>query len=88
MKAIENVLRDRYGFNVKTLVNATRVRNVHRAERAHDEVDREATTSSSTTRATAKSIRDAEASWLPVDADPKNDVNWISSDDLTRKIGR
>ncbi len=85
--AIEKVLRDRYGFNVKTLINATRYEmltamselvdklterdNLLIYYAGHGEID-PATQS---------------ASWLPVDADPKNDSNWISSDDLTRKLG-
>ena len=87
VRAIETLLRDRYGFNVKTLVNATRVEMLTElnelmtklTERdnlliyyaGHGEIDPST----------------QQASWLPVDADPKNDANWISSDDLTRKIG-
>ena len=87
VRAIEILLRDRYGFNVKTLVNATRVEMLTElnelmtklTERdnlliyyaGHGEIDPST----------------QQASWLPVDADPKNDANWISSDDLTRKIG-
>ena len=85
--AIESLLRDRYGFNVKTLINATRLEMMTElsdlqtklTERdnlliyyaGHGEIDPST----------------QQASWLPVDADPKNDANWISSDDLTRKIG-
>jgi hypothetical protein len=81
------LLRDRYGFKVTTLVNATRYQILTELNRlmetlterdnlliyyaGHGEID-EAT---------------QVAFWLPVDADPKNDSNWISSDDLTRKIG-
>ena len=81
------LLRDKYGFTVVTLVNATRYQILTEMNRlmetlterdnlliyyaGHGEID-------PSTQA---------ASWLPVDADPKNDSNWISSDDLTRKIG-
>ena len=81
------LLRDRYGFKVTTLINATRYQILTELNRlmdtlserdnlliyyaGHGEID-EAT---------------QVAFWLPVDADPKNDSNWISSDDLTRKIG-
>lgn len=84
---IERLLRDRYGFTVKTLVNATRYQMLTELNKlmeqltekdnlliyyaGHGEIDPSTQT----------------ASWLPIDADPKNDSNWISSDDLTRKIG-
>jgi len=84
---ISTLLRDRYGFKVTTLVNATRYQILTELNRlmetlterdnlliyyaGHGDID-EAT---------------QVAFWLPVDADPKNDSNWISSDDLTRKIG-
>jgi hypothetical protein len=87
VKVIGDLLRDRYGFKVTTLVNATRYQILTEMNRymetlterdnlliyyaGHGEID-EAT---------------QVAFWLPVDADPKNDSNWISSDDLTRKIG-
>jgi hypothetical protein len=87
VQAIGTLLKDRYGFNVTTLVNATRYQILTELNKlmetlterdnlliyyaGHGEID-EAT---------------QVAFWLPVDADPKNDSNWISSDDLTRKIG-
>src|SRR5690242_15915037 len=87
VQAIGTLLKDRYGFNVTALVNATRYQILTELNKlmetlterdnlliyyaGHGEID-EAT---------------QVAFWLPVDADPKNDSNWISSDDLTRKIG-
>ena len=87
VRAIGTLLKDRYGFQVTTLINATRYQILTEMNRymetlterdnlliyyaGHGEID-EAT---------------QVAFWLPVDADPKNDSNWISSDDLTRKIG-
>ena len=87
VKEIGALLKDRYGFAVTTLLNATRYQILTALNRymetltekdnlliyyaGHGEID-EAT---------------QVAFWLPVDADPKNDSNWISSDDLTRKIG-
>ncbi|MGE5170328.1 MAG: caspase family protein, partial [Rudaea sp.] len=87
VKALGALLQDRYGFKVKTLVDATRYDILTELNRymetltdkdnlliyyaGHGEIEKAS----------------QEAFWLPVDADPGNDSNWISSDDLTRKIG-
>jgi hypothetical protein len=87
VKDIGTLLRDRYGFNVTTLVNATRYQILTELNRYMETLtDRD---SLLIYYAGHGEIEEASqvAFWLPVDADPKNDSNWISSDDLTRKIG-
>jgi hypothetical protein len=87
VREIGALLRDKYGFTVTTLVNATRYQILTELNRymetltEHDNL--------LIYYAGHGEIQEATqaAFWLPVDADPKNDSNWISSDDLTRKIG-
>jgi hypothetical protein len=80
---IAPILRDRYGFKVKLLVNATRYEMLTELNKmrdtltekdnlliyyaGHGELDR------------ANGI----ANWLPIDAEPTSNANWISSSNLT-----
>lgn len=80
---IAPILRDRYGFKVKILLNATRYEMLTELNRmrdtltekdnlliyyaGHGELDR------------ANGI----ANWLPIDAEPTSNANWISSSNLT-----
>ena len=82
--AVAEILRLKYGFEVTLLINATRAEilstvNNLRAEltekdrllvynAGHGELDRETGT----------------GYWLPVDAEPENDTNWIANDSLSR----
>ncbi len=87
VKEIGALLRDRYGFQVKTLLNATRYQILTEMNRYMETLTEK--DNLLIYYAGHGEIQEAtqEAFWLPVDADPKNDSNWISSDDLTRKIG-
>ncbi len=80
---IADVLKSLYGFEVKLLLNATRAKilgaiseyrrtlddsaNLLIYYAGHGELDRDAD----------------RAYWLPVDAEPDNNANWISADDIT-----
>lgn len=87
VKDIATLLRDRYGFNVTTLVNATRYQILTEMNRYMETLtDRDSLLIYYAGHGEIEETSQ-EAFWLPVDADPKNDSNWISSDDLTRKIG-
>ena len=82
-RAIASVLRSRYGFNVRLLVNATRrdiltALNKFREElgendnfllyyAGHGELDR----------------NNDRGHWLPVDAEPGDTTNWISNTSIT-----
>jgi hypothetical protein len=82
-KEISDLLKNRYGFTVTTLMNATRYQilselNKFRAKlnendnfliyyAGHGELDR----------------ANARGHWLPVDAEPDSDANWISSISVT-----
>ena len=80
---IAPILRARYGFNIKVLLNATRYEILTELNKlrdtltekdnlliyyaGHGELDR------------ANGI----ANWLPIDAEPSSNANWISSSNLT-----
>ena len=80
------LLKDRYGFNVTILLNATRLQMLDELNKlqklltekdnlliyyaGHGEYDR------------VNSL----ANWLPIDAEPDNDSNWIQSSRLTEKL--
>ena len=82
-KAVSNLLREKYGFKVTMLTNATRYQilsalNKLRAEltekdnlliyyAGHGEIDR----------------ANLRGYWLPVDAEPNSDANWISNVSIT-----
>ena len=87
VKEIGALLRDRYGFTVTTLVNATRYQILTEMNRYMETLtERDNLLIYYAGHGEIQEATQA-AFWLPVDADPKNDSNWISSDDLTRKIG-
>ena len=87
VQELASVLRDRYGFSVTTLFDATRYQIFSALSRlgqslgerdnllvyyvGHGKVDESSRV----------------AYWLPVDAGATRDANWISSDDVTRMIG-
>lgn len=78
-KAVAKVLTDRYGFKVSLLINATRYQTLSELNKmraqltekdnlliyyaGHGELDRV----------------NLRGHWLPVDAEPNSDANWISS---------
>ncbi|MEO8304980.1 MAG: caspase family protein [Betaproteobacteria bacterium] len=80
---IAPILRDRYGFKVTMLLNATRYQMLTELNRlrdtltdkdslliyyaGHGELDR----------------ANGTANWLPIDAEPGSNANWISSSSLT-----
>jgi hypothetical protein len=83
---IGGILKDRYGFDVTILVNATRVQMLNELNRlqkgltendsllvyyaGHGEYDR----------------KNNLSSWLPIDAEADNDANWIESSRLSEKL--
>jgi hypothetical protein len=85
-RVIESILRERYGFDTKLLLNASRQdiflaisyyrRNIDQNDNlliyyaGHGYFDREAD----------------KAYWLPVDARREDSANWISADDITSNI--
>ncbi len=84
--AVAKLFEGKYGFNVTLLLNANRSRilnsiNKLRSEltakdrlliyyAGHGELDRESGT----------------GYWLPVDAEPENDTNWIANESLSRHL--
>ncbi len=84
---IARVLSERYGFKVTTLVNATRYQMLTELNKLMEVLTEKDNLLIDYAGPGDIDPSTQSASWLPVDADPKNDSNWISSDDLTRKIG-
>jgi hypothetical protein len=87
VRELASVLHERYGFEVTTLVDATRYQILSQFNRlaqtlgerdnllvyyvGHGKLDESSRV----------------AYWLPVDAAATRDANWISSDDITRMVG-
>ena len=87
VEALGSVLRERYGFAVATLVDATRYQIL-------SELSRLAQTLGERDNLLVYYVGHGKldegsrvAYWLPVDAGATRDANWISSDDVTRMIG-
>ena len=82
-KAVSDLLRQRYGFTVKTVLNATR----HRIMTEINELRKTLTENDSLLIYYAGHGEldrvNSLANWLPVDADPDSNANWISSSTLT-----
>lgn len=87
-KAIADILKSRYGFNVTLLTNASRYRTMTALNQlsekltekdnlliyyaGHGELDR----------------ANLRAHWLPTDAEPNSDANWISSAVITDHLNK
>lgn len=85
-KAVADVLRSRYGFQTKLLINANRYQimtafnelrqsltdkdNLLIYYAGHGEIDKS----------------DESAYWLPTDAEPNNTANWLSSYNITKYL--
>ena len=85
---VAQVLRDRYGFEVKLLTDAGRAEIVTALNEYQQKLEEH-------TRLliyyAGHGIFDKtgeKAYWLPVDADKNNDVNWIMADEVTVKLKR
>ncbi|MCA1603092.1 MAG: caspase family protein [Acidobacteria bacterium] len=85
-REIERVLRGRYGFQTKLLLNATRQQIIS----ALNDYRRVLVADSSLLIYYAgHGYNDEEADkayWLPVDASPNDSSNWVSADDITTNI--
>lgn len=83
VERIERVLRQRYGFHVRTLRNATRYETLSALndlrERATSE-DRLLVYYAGHGELDEANMR---GHWLPVDAEPDNTANWLSNVDVT-----
>jgi uncharacterized caspase-like protein len=85
-REVEAVLRQQYGFETRLLLNATR----HEIIKALNEYRRNLGTNANLLIYYAGhgyNDRDVDtAYWLPIDAQPQDNSNWISADDITRNI--
>ncbi|MFL6210486.1 MAG: caspase domain-containing protein [Pyrinomonadaceae bacterium] len=85
-KEVEAILRTRYNFQTKLLLNATRVQILSALNSYRRELDQDA---SLLIYYAGHGVNDKEADkayWLPVDARLDENANWISADDITTNI--
>ena len=85
-KVVEATLREQYGFRTKLLLNATRQQIIAALNSYRRELDAD---SNLLIYYAGHGVNDKEierAYWLPVDAEPDDNSNWISADDITSNI--
>lgn len=85
-RAVEETLREGYGFRTKLLLNATRQQIIAALNSYRRELDAD---SNLLIYYAGHGVNDKEidrAYWLPIDAEPDDNSNWISADDITSNI--
>jgi uncharacterized caspase-like protein len=85
-KAVAKLLEQTYGFKVKLIIDATR-NDIYGAMNEYRRTLND--TSNLLIYYAGHGSEDEdnhEAYWLPVDAQPDNNVNWISADDITADL--
>ncbi|MGJ0486947.1 MAG: caspase family protein [Methylomicrobium sp.] len=85
-KAVDEVLRSRYGFKTKLLINANR----HQIMTAFNDLRQNLTDKDNLLIYYAGhgeiDKSDESAYWLPTDAEPNNSANWLSSFNVTKYL--
>lgn len=84
-KAVDKILRDKFGFETKLLLNATREQIIV----ALNEYRRIGENDNLVIYYAGHGFNDTEvekAYWLPVDARTEDNANWISADDITTNV--
>ncbi|MEC4750109.1 caspase family protein [Methylomicrobium sp. Wu6] len=85
-KAVDEVLRSRYGFQTKLLINANR----HQIMTAFNDLRQSLTDQDNLLIYYAGhgeiDKSDESAYWLPTDAEPNNTANWLSSFNVTQYL--
>jgi TPR repeat protein len=85
-KAVDEVLRSRYGFKTKLLINANR----HQIMTAFNDLRQNLTDQDNLLIYYAGhgeiDKSDESAYWLPTDAEPNNTANWLSSFNVTKYL--
>jgi TPR repeat protein len=85
-KAVDEVLRSRYGFKTKLLINANR----HQIMTAFNDLRQSLTPQDNLLIYYAGhgeiDKSDESAYWLPTDAEPNNTANWLSSYNVTKYL--
>lgn len=85
-KALEQILRERYGFETKLLLNAKREQIIVTLNEYRRKVE---PNSNLLIYYAGHGYNDTEvekAYWLPVDARKEDNANWISADDITVNV--
>lgn len=85
-KALEQILRERYGFETKLLLNAKREQIIVTLNEYRRKVE---LNSNLLIYYAGHGYNDTEvekAYWLPVDARKEDNANWISADDITVNV--
>ncbi|MGH9944243.1 MAG: caspase family protein [Pyrinomonadaceae bacterium] len=85
-KGVENILRGQYGFETRLLLNATRQQIISALNVYRREMGPEANLLIYYAGHGVNDNSIDKAYWLPVDARPDDNANWISADDITSNI--
>ena len=85
-EAVADLLEDRYGFEVETLIDATRAEIVSALSRLRAELTESDSLLIYYAGHGSLDIGSDEGYWLPVDAEPDNPVNWISNNTITGQL--
>ncbi len=85
-REVELLLKERYGFSTKLLLNATRQQIISALNFYRRELD---SSDSLMIYYAGHGVNDSDADkayWLPVDASLDDSANWISADDITTNV--
>jgi len=80
---IAPILRARYGFNAKVLLNATRYEMLTELNKLRDRLTEKDNLLIYYAGHGELDRANGLANWLPIDAEPSSNANWISSSNLT-----
>ncbi len=82
-KAVAQLLSDRYGFRVETLIDATRYDIISALARKRAQLTERDNLLIYYAGHGSLDVGSDEGFWLPVDAEPDNPVNWIPNNTIT-----
>jgi uncharacterized caspase-like protein len=85
-KAVAKILEQTYGFKVKLILDATRNDIYGAMNEYRRTLDDKSNLLIYYAGHGSEDQDNREAYWLPVDAQPDNNVNWISADDITADL--
>ena len=85
-KAVAQLLRDNFGFQTKLLLDADRNQIMTALVEYRTNLPQDSSLLIYFAGHGHHDVDTDEAYWLPIDAQPNNNANWISADDVTRDV--